>query len=101
MANIKDVAKRAEVSVTTASFVLSGKAAEFRISETAAQRVMEAADALDYRPNYHARTFKRGRSDVLGFRSSCRIPTDILSAFGKACSPASTSGRAKINAMCS
>lgn len=81
MANIKDVAKRAEVSVTTASFVLSGKAAEFRISEAASQRVMEAADALDYRPNYHARTFKRGRSDVLGFPIVLQDPNQYLVGF--------------------
>ena len=81
MANIKDVAKAAEVSVTTASFVLSGKAEEFRISAAAVQRVMDAADTLDYRPNYHARTFKRGKSDVIGFPIVLQDPNRYLVGF--------------------
>jgi DNA-binding LacI/PurR family transcriptional regulator len=81
MANIKDVAKRAGVSVTTASFVLSGRAAEFRISASAAEKVMKAANALDYRPNYHARTFKRGRSDVLGFPIVLQDPNQYRVGF--------------------
>ena len=81
MANIKDVAKRAGVSVTTASFVLGGKAEEFRISDAASTRVMDAANALDYRPNYHARTFKRGRSDVLGFPIVLQDPNEYRVGF--------------------
>ncbi len=81
MANIKDVAKRAAVSVTTASFVLGGRGAEFRISEAASKRVMDAANALDYRPNYHARTFKRGRSDVLGFPIVLQDPNQYRVGF--------------------
>jgi LacI family transcriptional regulator len=49
---LQDVAKKAEVSVATASLALSGKG---RISEAARARVRAAADALGYRAGAPAR----------------------------------------------
>jgi LacI family transcriptional regulator len=45
---LRDVAQRAGVSVTTASFVLSGRR-DMRISMTTEERVIQAARTLDYR----------------------------------------------------
>jgi LacI family transcriptional regulator len=45
---LRDVADRAGVSVTTASFVLSGRH-DMRISQATEERVFQAARALDYR----------------------------------------------------
>ena len=45
---LRDVAERAGVSVTTASFVLSGRH-EMRISAATEERVLQAARTLDYR----------------------------------------------------
>jgi LacI family transcriptional regulator len=49
------VAQRAGVSRSTASFVLTGRHLDMRISEDARQRVLRAAHELDYRPNLMAR----------------------------------------------
>ncbi|WP_037360897.1 LacI family DNA-binding transcriptional regulator [Amycolatopsis orientalis] len=57
-----DVARRAGVSRTTASFVLTGRA-DMRISSDAQQRVLRAAQDLGYRPNLAARSL---RTNVTG-----------------------------------
>jgi LacI family transcriptional regulator len=54
-ATLQQVAQRAGVSRTTASFVLTGRHVDMRISEEARQRVLRAAKELDYRPNLMAR----------------------------------------------
>ena len=83
MATLKDVAVQAGISVTTASLILNGKAKEKHISDKTIQRVLEAAEQLQYRPNHSARqlrvkTFSRPRvcfywpldvrSNLLGYR---------------------------------
>lgn len=52
------VAQRAGVSRSTASFVLAGRHVDMRISEDARQRVLRAAQELDYRPNLMARSLR-------------------------------------------
>jgi LacI family transcriptional regulator len=54
-ATLLQVAQRAGVSRSTASFVLTGRHLDMRISEDARQRVLRAARELDYRPNLMAR----------------------------------------------
>jgi LacI family transcriptional regulator len=54
---LRDVAQRAGVSPTTASFVLAGRD-DMRISEAARLRVRRAADDLRYRPNLTARSLR-------------------------------------------
>jgi LacI family transcriptional regulator len=46
------------VSRSTASFVLTGRHLDMRISEDARQRVLRAAQELDYRPNLMARSLR-------------------------------------------
>jgi len=62
---LKDVAARAEVSLTTVSMVLNGKAGSNIPPDTQA-RVVAAAAALGYRPNAMARSLRRQRSDTIG-----------------------------------
>jgi LacI family transcriptional regulator len=52
-----DVARRAGVSRTTASFVLANRT-DMRISEDAKARVQQAAEELRYRPNLTARSLR-------------------------------------------
>ena len=54
---LREVAERAGVSPTTASFVLAGRE-DMRISEEARLRVRRAAAELDYRPNLTARSLR-------------------------------------------
>lgn len=72
---LDEVARRAGVSRTTASLVLSGKAGNHRISEQTRQRVKEAAQELDYSPNLLVRSLQRGRTQVLSFFNAFRLRT--------------------------
>jgi LacI family transcriptional regulator len=75
-ATLDEVAKRAGVSRTTASLVLSGKAATHRISEETLRRVKEAAQELDYSPNLLVRSMQRGRTHILSFFNAFRLRTE-------------------------
>jgi LacI family transcriptional regulator len=57
-ATLLQVAQRAGVSRSTASFVLAGRHVDMRISEDARQRVLRSAQELDYRPNLNARSLR-------------------------------------------
>lgn len=63
---IGDVARKAGVSVTTASVVLNGRPTPIPVGEETRRRVLEAGAELDYRPNPFARTLRTGRSYTLG-----------------------------------
>ncbi len=65
---LADVAREAGVSVTTVSFVLSGREG-MRISEETAGRVREASDRLGYRPNLAARSLRAQATMTLGLVS--------------------------------
>jgi DNA-binding LacI/PurR family transcriptional regulator len=60
-----DVARKAGVSQATVSQVLSGNP-RARVAQATRERVMEAAEALGYRPNILARGLVRGRSYAIG-----------------------------------
>ncbi|MGO4585093.1 LacI family DNA-binding transcriptional regulator [Arthrobacter sp. 2RAF6] len=63
---IRDVAKSAGVSLTTVSYVLSGRlGGTTRISEATQERVQAAAKELGYVPNQAARGMRRGRTDLV------------------------------------
>lgn len=61
----KEVAKRAGVSLTTVSFVMSGKS-HHAISEKTRERVLSAAQELGYRPNGLVRSLVRGKTQTIG-----------------------------------
>ena len=63
---IRDVAEAAGVSLTTVSYVLSGRpGGDTRISRPTQDRVHAAARELGYVPNRAARGMRRGRTDVV------------------------------------
>lgn len=68
-ATLSDVAARAGVSATTASYVLNRRAEEMRISSAAAKRVSKAAEELSYRPNHNARSLRTSRTATIGIIS--------------------------------
>lgn len=63
MTTIRDVAKRAKVSVTAASYALNNTGT---ISEETRQRVLKAAAELNYYPNAFARHLKKRKTLTLG-----------------------------------
>jgi len=62
---ILDVAKLADVSKVTVSYVLNGHSRSARISEDTERRVLQAAQQLSYRPNNVARMLVKQRSQSL------------------------------------
>jgi LacI family transcriptional regulator len=65
LANLKDVARRAEVDPSTASRVLRGDPSQQVRPETR-QRILDAARELKYRPNALAQGLRTRRTDTLG-----------------------------------
>src|SRR5258708_29080359 len=64
---LKEIAREAGVSVSTASVVLGGKAAQRRISHAVQRRVQEVARQHDYSPNLLVRSLQEGRTHILSF----------------------------------
>ena len=64
---LADVAAASGVSVTTASLVLTGRARELRISESAEQRVRSTAQELGYRRGTATPRSRSGPSRTIGF----------------------------------
>ncbi|WP_258171355.1 LacI family DNA-binding transcriptional regulator [Paenibacillus sp. R14(2021)] len=62
-ATIKDVAKMAGVAVSTVSYALNNSP---KISEGTRRKVMQAAEALNYRPSGAARNLKKRKSETIG-----------------------------------
>jgi LacI family transcriptional regulator, repressor for deo operon, udp, cdd, tsx, nupC, and nupG len=69
------VARRAGVSQSTVSLVLSGKSAG-RISDRTVEAVRAAAEELGYRPNMAARTLRTGTARTVGM-----VVTDVTHPF--------------------
>ncbi|MFP7298880.1 LacI family DNA-binding transcriptional regulator [Neobacillus niacini] len=63
MVNLKDVAKRAGVSVSTASYSLNGSTL---ISDDTKQKVLDAAREIGYRPNGLAKNLKKQKTNIIG-----------------------------------
>jgi len=63
MVTIKDVAKQAGVSISTASYALND---DTRISKATKERILEIASQLNYYPNAAARNLKRKRTNIIG-----------------------------------
>jgi LacI family transcriptional regulator len=66
---LADVARIAGVSQTTASFVLSGRSRQMRISREVERRVEQAASDLQYRPNNVSVSLRTGITQTIGFIS--------------------------------
>ena len=63
--NIKDIAEVTNLSITTVSRVLNGKAEQFRISEKSEKKILEVAEALNYIPNQIAVNLQSGKTKTI------------------------------------
>ncbi|MFB1050994.1 LacI family DNA-binding transcriptional regulator [Paraliobacillus sp. JSM ZJ581] len=63
MATLKDVAKKANVSVSTASYAINGSSL---ITKATREKVLLAAKELGYHPNGSAKSLKRNKSEIIG-----------------------------------
>ena len=73
MANMKDIAKMAGVSLGTVSHVLNDSA---RVRDPIRKRVLEAVQAAGYQPSQLARGLRRDKTNVIGM-----IIPDITNPF--------------------
>lgn len=69
---LREIARDAGVSITTASVVLSGKGVQERISPEVIERVLTCARQNDYAPNLLVRSMQKGRTHIIGFYNSFR-----------------------------
>ncbi len=73
--SLKDIAEAVGVSTALVSYVLNNQK-ENRISKTIAQKIREAAQALNYQPNHIAKSLKTSKTRTLGL-----IVADIANPF--------------------
>jgi len=80
-ATIKDVAKKAGVSISVVSYVLNNNP-NVSISDETRTRVLDAAKSLNYKPNSIARSMRTNKSMVIGLATfwdvSDSVFTDVL-----------------------
>lgn len=63
MVSIKDIAKKAGVSISTVSYALNGSS---KVTDETSARILAIAQELNYIPNAAARTLKKRESKILG-----------------------------------
>lgn len=63
---LTDVAAKAGVSPTTASYIVNGRSSEMRISPATTRRVRAAVESLGYRPNHTARSLRIATTSTVG-----------------------------------
>jgi len=63
MVGIKDIAKKAGVSISTVSYALNGSS---KVTEETRDKIKAIAKELDYVPNMAARTLKRQQTNIIG-----------------------------------
>lgn len=75
-ASIRDIADAMQVSISTISAVLNGKAAERRISDPLRDKILQYAKEINYQPNMLARGLRTGKSNIV-----CMLVEDISDPF--------------------
>src|SRR3990167_10255006 len=73
---IRDIAKAADVSVTTVSFVLNDKGEKMGISTEVIKKVIKVAAEMKYKPNMIASSLRTGKTRSIGL-----IVEDISNQF--------------------
>lgn len=73
---IGDIAQKLNVSKTTVSFIINGKAKEKRISEKLEKKVMKVVNELGYVPSPLAKSLRTGKTNIIGL-----IVEDISNPF--------------------
>jgi DNA-binding LacI/PurR family transcriptional regulator len=79
MTGIKDVARRAGVSISTVSYVMSGKRS---VRGETKRKVMQAARDLHYSPNAGARMLRGDRTGILALSDPIHPDTDYANYSG-------------------
>ena len=64
---LDEIAALAGVSRTTASYVINGKADQYRISQATRDKVMAVVHAHNYQPDSRAASLRGGQTRTLGF----------------------------------
>jgi len=64
--SIVDIANKLNISKTTVSFILNGRAKEKRISEELVERVIKFVEEVGYKPNSLAKSLRTGKSNIIG-----------------------------------
>ncbi len=64
--SIKDIATKLNISKTTVSFILNGKAKEKRISDSLVEKVLRLVEEVGYQPNQMAQSLRTGKTKILG-----------------------------------
>lgn len=64
--SIKDIAKKAGVSITTVSIVLNGNGPSRKISTEMINKIQQVAKDLNYSPNQFAKGLRTGKTNTLG-----------------------------------
>lgn len=73
---IGDIAKQLDISITTVSFIINGKAEEKRISPELTRKVMKVVSDLGYVPNHLAKSLRTGKTNIIAL-----IVEDISNPF--------------------
>ncbi|MEJ7768683.1 MAG: substrate-binding domain-containing protein [Chitinophagaceae bacterium] len=63
---IADIARELNISISTVSFILNGKAEEKRISKKLSGKVLQYVDEIGYVPNYLAQSLRTGKTKIIG-----------------------------------
>ncbi|MCC8408200.1 substrate-binding domain-containing protein [Mucilaginibacter sp. UR6-1] len=74
--SMDDIARDLNISKSTISFIINGKAKEMRISETLTSRVLDYVKEKNYNRNTLAQSLRTGKSNIIGL-----IVEDIADAF--------------------
>jgi len=64
--SINDIATNLNISKTTVSFILNGKAKEKRISDKLVTKVLNTVKELGYQPNQLAKGLRTGKTNIIG-----------------------------------
>lgn len=64
--SINDIASKFNISKTTVSFILNGKAKEKRISDKLVAKVLHYTEEVGYKPNQLAQSLRTGKTKILG-----------------------------------
>jgi LacI family transcriptional regulator len=64
--SIVDIAQSLNISKTTVSFILNGRAQEKRISPELVERVLKYVEEVGYKPNSLAKSLRTGKSNIIG-----------------------------------
>lgn len=74
--SMSDIAQDLNISITTISFILNGKAKEMRISDKLTKKVLDYIEEKNYNPNALAQSLRTGKSKIIGL-----VVEDIADAF--------------------